>query len=274
MISFAARRIINASILVFASAAIAGLWALLAASLHRTSVLSGWSLFGIMVALSVYNVKKKLPFLPTGRSAHWLQFHVYAGLLTGVLFFIHVGIDALHGGLETALAALYGIVFVSGGAGVFIARTLPRRLSQLDEEVIYERIPSMRRRILAEGDELAVRAAAETNSPAVSDFYMQNLRAFFETPGSLRVLLAGSRRSRHQHLTEIDKRLRYMTAAEREFMGRLAELVHQKSDLDYHHAGQQLLKHWLFVHIPATYSLLIVALVHACVAYSFSGGSG
>lgn len=271
---FAARRVLNASVLVLASVVTLILWSLLRISVHETSVLSGWALFGLMVALSAYNAKKKAPFFPSGRSAHWLQFHIYAGLLTGVLFFAHVGLGSLHGGLETALAALYGLVFASGGIGLLLDRTLSRRLSELDDEILYERIPLLRRQVLTEAEDVVLRATVATKSPRVGDFYTRELRPFFESPGRVWALLPGSKGRRHKPIAEIDKQSRYMTPEERTFMEELAALLRQKSTLDSHWACQTLLKGWLFVHVPATYSLLLVALVHAVIAQAFMGGSG
>ena len=56
-------------------------------------------------------------------------------------------------------------------------------------------------------------------------------------------------------------------------MEEIARLVREKDGLDYHHAHQLLLKIWLFVHIPLTYSLLLFILVHVVVVFAFFGGA-
>ena len=43
--------------------------------------------------LALYNVRKKLPFLPLGSSTAWLQWHLYVGIGS-------VGVFALHAGLR------------------------------------------------------------------------------------------------------------------------------------------------------------------------------
>ncbi len=50
------------------------------------------------------------------------------------------------------------------------------------------------------------------------------------------------------------------------------ELAETKDALDYHYAHQATLKAWLFVHVPLTYGLLIVAAAHLVLAYAFTGG--
>src|SRR6266404_5746243 len=78
--------------------------------LPNYAYLTGWLLFAVMVALAAYNVRKKLPFLPLGNSESWLQFHVYAGFFTVVLFLIHLNFRVPTGWLEGPLAGLFFLV--------------------------------------------------------------------------------------------------------------------------------------------------------------------
>ena len=55
-------------------------------SIPRFAYLSGWALFLVILALTFYNARKKISFLPLLTSRAWLQFHIYAGLLTAVFF--------------------------------------------------------------------------------------------------------------------------------------------------------------------------------------------
>ena len=71
-----------------------GLFVLLAASagalwlngkystLVNYACLTGWALLVGMFVLTIYNVRKKLPFLPLGKSETWLQIHIYLGFFT------------------------------------------------------------------------------------------------------------------------------------------------------------------------------------------------
>jgi len=84
--------------------------------------LTGWILLAIIVFLAAYNVRKSLPFLPLGTSALWLQIHIYAGLLSFVLFLMHVDYSLPHGLFESLLATIYLLVFGSGVIGLYITR--------------------------------------------------------------------------------------------------------------------------------------------------------
>jgi hypothetical protein len=266
--------IAEALALILVSASIVACAWLAESSLRNTAAASGWSLFALLVASSAYNAKKRLSVFPAGRSTHWFRSHVYGGVLSGVLFFVHTGPNAVRGSLEIALGALFALVFASGAFGLLFAWALPPRLAATGEEVIYERIPCLRRQILEAGDELAVRAATMTRSTAVSEFYLEKLRPFLESSRPRFAALIGAKGWGDTLIREVGRSAPYMTAAERELLDELSKLILRKSNLDVHDAGQSLLKSWLFFHIPATYSLLLVALLHAFIAVSFSGGPG
>ncbi len=56
----------------------------------RLVYLTGWILFGLILVLTAYNVRKKLAFLPLFSSRTWFQIHVYTGLFTGLAFLLHL----------------------------------------------------------------------------------------------------------------------------------------------------------------------------------------
>src|SRR3954447_17503189 len=81
--------------------------------------LSGWLLFAVILILTFYNARKKLSFLPLLTSEGWLQFHIYAALLTAVLFCVHISYKIPSGWFERTLAAVYALVMLSGFFGLF-----------------------------------------------------------------------------------------------------------------------------------------------------------
>ena len=86
MISFAFRRRINIFI-TFSLLALSWLiLAVLNVDLYDTAFLSGWVLATLLVLLSAFNARKKLPFLAIGTASSWLQFHIYAGFFSFILF--------------------------------------------------------------------------------------------------------------------------------------------------------------------------------------------
>ena len=60
-------------------------------ALLNSAVYSGWFLLGSFVVLGIYGVRKKVPFLPVGKTRTWLQLHLGFGAISTALFFEHVG---------------------------------------------------------------------------------------------------------------------------------------------------------------------------------------
>ena len=239
---------------------------------------TGWLLLGASVVLTLYNGRKKLPFLPLLSSAAWLQAHIYIGLLTVLLFILHafyhptVGFKLPNGVFESALALLYIIVAGSGIVGLLLSRMLPRLLAQRGEEVIYERIGIYRRQVAERARDLCVTSVEASDATTIADYYTQRLADFFDRPRHFLRHLAQSQRPRHTLLAELDDLNAYLSARERELADELRDLVRTKDDLDYHRALQMTLKGWLFVHIGLSFGLLLAAALHAVMAHLFAGG--
>ena len=237
------------------------------------SYLTGWALFAVILLLSLYNGRKKLPFLPLLSSEEWLQFHIYAGLLTGVLFIVHVSYKIPTGWFQGVLAWLYILVMASGFFGLFISRTIPKRLTTRGGEVLFERIPSIRRQFQEQAEKLALQSVGESKSGTIADFYLRELKGFFNGPKNCSAHWSENASPVNRILTKISDVERYLNEQERATLEKIAMLVRQKDGLDYHYAHQLLLKVWLFAHIPLTYSLLLFTVVHIVLVFAFSGGA-
>ncbi len=260
-----------------------GLFALIAATvgalwlngkyntLPNYAYLTGWALLAGMFVLTIYNVRKKLPFLPLGKSETWLQIHIYLGFFTTLLFLIHLNFRAPHGWFEITLAWLFVLVSGSGFVGLFFSRVLPRRLATRGGEVIFEKIPALRHALKTEAEDLAV--GQEAKSPVIAEFYAKRLAAFFSGPKNFWNHLAESRREVSGLLAELEDLRRFASDIDKEKISKLAALVRQKDGLDYHRALQLALRLWLFVHIPLTYGLLIFTALHIILVFGFSGGA-
>jgi hypothetical protein len=224
-----------------------------------------------MFVLTIYNVRKKLPFLPLGKSETWLQIHIYLGFFTTLLFLIHLNFRAPHGWFEIALAWLFVLVSGSGMVGLFFSRVLPRRLATRGGEVVFEKIPAIRHALKTEAENLAL--GTDAKSLVIAEFYTKRLAAFFAGPKNFWKHLAESRREMSALLAELEDLRRFANDTEKEKIEKLAALVRQKDGLDYHRALQLALKLWLFVHIPLTYGLLIFTALHIVLVFGFSGGA-
>ena len=270
-VSLTVRRVCYALVTLIVAALLATVLAVYDASLHRTGFLSGWLLFAAIIVLTLYNLRKQLPFLPLGTATAWLELHIYLGWLSILLFALHTDLRVPGGLLEGALAALYVLVAGSGVVGLALARKLPARLSRRGEAVIFERIPLFRAQLRNRVETLALRAVDDTGSTSLADFYAARLRPFLDQPRNMWRHRIESNRGHHALMSEMAGLERYLNQCEREILHEMREIVATKDDLDYQYALQAALKRWLFVHVPLTYSLLILTLVHIAVVYAFLG---
>jgi hypothetical protein len=258
--------------MLFAAAALLA-WLLdfaLRVHLRRAELVSGLTLFAVILLLTLFNARKKLPFLPLLRASTWMQVHIYVGLLSCVLFVLHAGWRIPHGGLESSLAILFYLVSVSGVAGLAITRWVPIHLTVLGENVIFERIPALQAGLRREVEEMVLNSVAQSQSSTIGDFYEGKLRNYFSRPRFFWYHLAGIGKPLFKLLSEVDALDRYLNVEERATMTRVVEKIHAKNNLDFQQARQGLLKGWLFVHIPLTYSMILLATVHGFLAWKLS----
>jgi hypothetical protein len=238
--------------------------------LQRVEIVSGLALFALIILLTLFNVRKKLPFLPLLPASTWMQVHIYVGLLSFVVCLLHTGWRIPQGGLELALAILFYLVAMSGVLGLAISRWLPGHLTVLGENVIFERIPALRAGLRQDVQEMVLQSVGKLQSSTIADFYEMRLHPYFLRPRSQWHHLRGSGKPLAKLLSEVQALDRYLNGEERAFMTRIVEKIHAKNNLDYQQARQGLLKAWLFIHIPLTYAMIIVAVVHGFLAWKLS----
>jgi len=271
MTFFSRRRLINSVLCVIAAVLCYFAWRVLRVSLRPYAIYSGFLLFALVIGLALFNGRKKLPFLPLLKASTWLQVHIYAGWLSIFVFGLHTGVRWPTGILESSLAALFVIVALSGVAGVFISRLLPAAITRSGEPLIYERIPSYLRSLREEVEGIVYQAERDTGTPALGNFYLETLAPYFQRPAGMLLLAGNPSRYSQRILARMNEFCRYLDETESRVIDVLRGCVERKRNIDFQNAAQRLLKLWLFIHIPFTYSLIILAIVHAWVALAFGG---
>ncbi|MEN0109252.1 MAG: hypothetical protein AAF805_00870 [Planctomycetota bacterium] len=229
-------------------------------------------MYGAVVVLAAYQARKKLAGLPLGSSRAWLRAHLVVAIASGVLLWLHVGGRWPDGWVESSLAAVYLLTFASGVLGLYLTRTIPRQLARTGEQFVFERIPTLRRRVGADARATVLEAVHATGSTTLADFYADRLHGFFLRPRATRYTLRPTAAARKRLFNELSGIQRFLTDDERTAAERLFKLVRRKDDLDFHAARQGVLKAWLFVHLALTWSLLVLATSHGVLALAFRGG--
>lgn len=230
---------------------------------------SGVFLYLMMLFLASYNLRKKITMLPLLKSSTWLQMHIYVGVLSIFVFFIHISYRIPNGAYEVALALCYLVSVVTGFFGLYISRRFPVVMTPEMGTTIFEEIPRDIKRLREQAEAVVFASLKETNQSSLADFYVYRLASFFQEPRNFFNHLVGSR----QHILKIETATkgvrRYLNEKEIELLEQIEALVHRKDQLDRQYCLQSVLKGWLFVHIPFSYGVLVLGTFHAILAYRF-----
>ena len=243
--------------------------------------LDGWLLAGIMSGQLIFHILRKTSTLSPKSAMRWRKFHILSGYLLCGVFVLHCDVSLPDTVFEWALWAGFVLVTVSGAFGTYLAWSL--RISGRVDQGVGASGLSLRHTELAQQVRAVVaesRPAAATidlpdlpHSAWIFHLYTDQLRNFFERERSVARHVIGSRREL-KHLTdEIENLSRYVDPESQQRLAAIKDLVMEKDRLESARVHLRLTKAWLLVHVPLTYSLVVLTVVHILVVYSFSSGA-
>lgn len=236
-------------------------------------------------------VRKKRPAWRIGRASWWLKGHLWLGALAFPIILFHAGFG-WGGPLASVLMGSFWVVFLTGLFGLALQQVLPRLMTeQLPQETVYEQIDHVRKQLLEEaialvrgkgarravarpkkagavtGRVVESRAAVEpeedddSRRPVVL-FLDEQMRPFFKRAGYRSSPLADpyARAALFADLSSrVDPSLHGMVADLEAFCEQRAQLYKQRT---LHH----WLHGWLLVHVPLSWLMVVLTLVHAVTA--------
>ena len=241
------------------------------AGLGHASVYSGASLLASLLMLVLIGARKRLIVLPLWSVSCWLQIHIYTGLFATAVFVVHVPKIVANGWFEGGLSWLFLAVSASGFYGLFASRAIPRRLTAISIQPRYDRIAWHRAQYLANASAVFDQLDQSSDATVLSQFYRRVLQGFFTGGIPLRQLIWPSLQRRSRVLAELGDLRRYLGGQSLQAADRLAALVRQRDELDYHHALQFRLRAWVTAHAALSCVLVLWSLVHAVLALSMLG---
>ena len=230
--------------------------------LGEPDIVTGYTLFALMLLLGFFNLRKRLSMVPIGRASVWLAFHIAAGFLAIAMFWLHTGSLWPPGLYERILALLFYLVSMTGMVGYALSRALPRRLAQIEIEVIFERIPAELAEIREKVEALVLTCTQETGSDTVAKHHAGTLAWFFARPRYWISHVAGGDAAGHWLRGPGSAARRYLSDAEKTYFDQIVELGALKCMIDRHYACQELLKKWLLVHVPLSMAVILVSVWH------------
>ncbi len=234
-------------------------------NLWSVSHITGYSLFVVILALVFFKARKRLLVLPLGTIRDWKLLHLVLGIVSLPLYFQHTGTLWPEGRYEQYIAFFFYLISFSGLIGVILQGLYPRRLTDLGDQVIFDRIPAELAQLREEAEKLVLEAARETASQTLSRYYAESLHWFFQRPRFTLSHLLGTGRSEGWIQTRMFVLEKFMSVSESVYLKRLEAIALRKNGLDAHYAMQGALKLWLFVHVPAAVLLVLLACWHLIV---------
>ena len=222
-----------------------------------------------MIFAGLLAARKKVPVWRLGRAQAWMRGHLWLGLLSLPIIFFHAGFR-FGGPLTSVLMVLVIVVVASGIFGAALQHYMPNRMTvEVPSETIFEQIQHVRDQLVVGADETIAAAeaaaTAEESAAPLADFYRREMRPFLESRGKRHQLLSNPDRSRSTFeglrmllplgLQDAAKRLEQVCDEERQL--RRQSLLHH------------WLHGWLMLHIPLSFALLLLGVVHAITALRY-----
>lgn len=250
--------------------------------------------FAFMAFVTLLSLRKKFPIWRIGRTKTWMRGHLWLGALSLPLILLHAGFLFGHG-LTSVLMWLFVIVWVSGLLGAWLQHTMPTRLlREVPMETIYDQIGHVRKQLLDEADNVVADACgrlevatsvpvAATSSGAnalatvmrtgsggaddtarLREFYMKEMRPFVEHPARTHPLADPT------NAAGLFGKLRPLVPAS--LAGAIADLesiCEEERQLLRQERLHGVLHGWLIVHVPLSFALMALAVVHIVMALRF-----
>jgi hypothetical protein len=243
--------------------------------------------FGLMAFVTLLSLRKKFPIWRIGRTQTWMRGHLWLGALSFPFILLHAGFLFGHG-LTSVLMWLFLFVYASGVFGAWLQHTMPRRiLRDVPMETIDDQIGHVREQLLDEANTVVADAcgslqvevsAASSGANALAsvmrvqaddtaplrEFYIKEMRAFVQAPARTRPL-ADPTTAAARFAT-----LRSLVPPSLE--GAIADLesiCEEERQLLRQERMHGLLHGWLVVHVPLSFALMALAVVHIVMALRF-----
>ena len=240
------------------------------AALRDPRFLDGWILVAGIGGQLMFHLRKKSTTLPLGKTADWLRVHIFIGYFVIAVFLSHTSFSTPEQLVEWVLWCIFVLVAASGIVGAYLSWAIPTKLERRDEPIAFERIPAFQSMLAKQAGCAGHRLRQSRRVTGAFGALFGQAPCYFNRPQNLFAHLRGSKRPLRQICDEIEAVERYVDDAGATLLRKVRDLVIEKDALDSHYAHQGALQIWLFIHIPATYSMIVVTVLHVATIYAFS----
>lgn len=216
----------------------------------------------LMVGIALFGARRRLTRftkkLGAGRAQSWVQFHVYGGTIFLLLVLMHSGFRLPTGTLAWWLFGFSVWVSLSGIVGVFLQKWIPKILtSGLSIEVLYERIPELVGEIRDKSEEIILRC-----TEPVREFYRRSMAPALVAPQVRFIYYIDITGGIQAQVKQLDYLSKLLSSEDKDNLNQLESFYRTKLELDAHYTLQKALRLWLYLHVPASLILLLLAGLH------------
>ncbi|OYW53281.1 MAG: hypothetical protein B7Y80_08220 [Hyphomicrobium sp. 32-62-53] len=258
----------------------AAVW-LYGAGLRDARYLDGWLLASGMILQIYFHVALKTTRLSPKAVARWRALHILLGYVLIAAFLSHANFSLPDTGMEWALWLGFFLVAASGVFGTYLSWSLKLRHS-ITTGFNFDRIPTRREEIAKEVYTAVTQDAAPSQDIPlpdlpydvwILDLYANHLRDFLQAPRHFTAHLLGTHNPGQRLIDEIETLSRFVDPSRQEKLAAIKSLVIEKDGLDFARVHLLLTRGWLFVHVPVTYALIVISVLHVIVVYAYSSGA-
>ncbi len=249
-------------------------------ALRDPRYLDGWILAGLMAFQLLFHIAVKTARLSPKSVMRWRRVHIFLGYVLIGVFISHMNVSLPDTGLEWALFAGLASVTLSGIFGTYLASS--KRAGRVRAVAGGEDQIAARRVELAHAVHSLVTKSeagpADAVLPAppfqawISDLHTSHLKDHFGGRRAIFAHLFGSERPLTRVTDEIDSLSRFVDRQHQDKLDTIKTLAIEKYRLDFSSAQIALTHGWLYLHIPITYSLIVLSILHIVVVYAFASG--
>lgn len=247
--------------------------------------------FGMMLFAALLSVRKKFPVLRIGRAKTWMRAHLWLGFLSYPIILLHAAFG-VGGALTTTLMVLFTIVLLSGIFGALLQHHIPARITRtVPMETIFDQIDRVVGELCKEAEEIMAQLVPALESVATKEVVgdrtlplvavahefavkdLQPIRTLYAEKVQPYLLRRGKTRQdlANEEVAAImfDQVRKMSPPVIFEYIDDLQNICTEKRQLDRQARLQRWLQAWLFVHLPISWTLLVLATVHAVVALRY-----
>jgi hypothetical protein len=254
--------------------------------------------FAMMIFAGLLGARKRVRTWRLGRATWWMRGHLWIGFLSFPFILFHGGFQLGNGALTRVLMVLFLIVFVSGIIGAVFQHFMPKMMTErIPMETIYDQIDRVENQLVTEAAQLISEASAmveqaieqkeddEERAPVPAAVKKPNaavapdervsakIRTFFDR--EMKPYLTSRRSQKYSLANPVQaaaafRQLKILVpeAAWPKFDD-LESICGEKRELERQRYMHKWLHGWLLFHVPASYALILLGVVHAFVALRY-----